>query len=393
MNFNSHLNLLITSWTVLALTIVTTAVIGLPAYLQILLTSLCTIHTGCSLTMEWAELRTTEKGKAHLSAEHQLKPSELAMFPIVASFMLVLLYVLLKLVNIEHINYVLYAYFAFAGVYAVSSSIHTVFERIVIFLDLKSWKHFQDFELLHIHFYNLEFLHGNLTITYCTVTWPTQKGNAEEETGSRASVTPLSVVCFFLAVVSIFWYHWTRVNKDENNSWFWLANNVQGIAFCIQGIQIFRTGKLRDLGLLLLAVFVYDIFWVFGTDVMVTIANKIDGPIKLLFPVGGTRPNLLGLGDLVLPGAFISMVLRFGQKKKGGMIYYLIALLAYELSLSATLAAMFYFDTAQPALLYLVPGLLFSCSILALMRGEFKVFWDYEEVPEESSSESVKKED
>jgi minor histocompatibility antigen H13 len=38
-------------------------------------------------------------------------------------------------------------------------------------------------------------------------------------------------------------------------------------------------------GLLLLwALFFYDIFWVYGTDVMVSVAKKLDIPIKLLFP-------------------------------------------------------------------------------------------------------------
>lgn len=36
--------------------------------------------------------------------------------------------------------------------------------------------------------------------------------------------------------------------------------------------------------LLLWFLFFYDIFWVYGTDVMVTVAKKLDIPIKLLFP-------------------------------------------------------------------------------------------------------------
>lgn len=34
----------------------------------------------------------------------------------------------------------------------------------------------------------------------------------------------------------------------------------------------------------LIALFFYDIFFVFGTDVMITVAKNIDGPIKLLVP-------------------------------------------------------------------------------------------------------------
>jgi minor histocompatibility antigen H13 len=36
--------------------------------------------------------------------------------------------------------------------------------------------------------------------------------------------------------------------------------------------------------ILLTGLFFYDIFWVFGTPVMVAVAKNIDAPIKLLFP-------------------------------------------------------------------------------------------------------------
>ena len=67
---------------------------------------------------------------------------------------------------------------------------------------------------------------------------------------------------------------------------------------------------------LLVGLFFYDIFWVFGTDVMFTVAKNIDGPIKLLFPktlpvVNTSDLSLLGLGDIVIPGIFISLCLRF----------------------------------------------------------------------------------
>ena len=74
--------------------------------------------------------------------------------------------------------------------------------------------------------------------------------------------------------------------------------------------------------MLLIALFFYDIFFVFGTDVMLTVAKSIDAPIKLLFPTewgalnaetGEPEPkfSLLGLGDIVIPGVFVSLCLRF----------------------------------------------------------------------------------
>ena len=53
-------------------------------------------------------------------------------------------------------------------------------------------------------------------------------------------------------------------------------------------------------------LFFYDIFWVFGTDVMVTVAKSFDAPIKLLFPkdlfAAELQYSMLGLGDIVIPG-------------------------------------------------------------------------------------------
>jgi minor histocompatibility antigen H13 len=72
----------------------------------------------------------------------------------------------------------------------------------------------------------------------------------------------------------------------------------------------FQTGFI-----LLSLLFFYDIFFVFGTDVMLTVAKSIDAPIKLLFPKdwSATPPqfSLLGLGDIVLPGVFIGLCLRY----------------------------------------------------------------------------------
>ncbi|PUZ44266.1 hypothetical protein GQ55_8G076200 [Panicum hallii var. hallii] len=76
----------------------------------------------------------------------------------------------------------------------------------------------------------------------------------------------------------------------------WLANNVLGIAFCIQGIEMLSLGSFKTGAILLAGLFVYDIFWVFFTPVMVSVAKSFDAPIKLLFPTAdAARPfSMLG---------------------------------------------------------------------------------------------------
>lgn len=65
---------------------------------------------------------------------------------------------------------------------------------------------------------------------------------------------------------------------------FWLLNNVFGIFFSIVAIKTMNLGSFKVGFILLWLLFVYDIFWVYGTDVMVTVAKNLDIPIKLLFP-------------------------------------------------------------------------------------------------------------
>ena len=76
--------------------------------------------------------------------------------------------------------------------------------------------------------------------------------------------------------------------------------------------------------LFVVGLFFYDIFWVFGTDVMVTVAKSFDAPIKLLFPRAfatadtATQFSMLGLGDIVMPGIFIALLLRYDLRNAHG---------------------------------------------------------------------------
>ena len=51
---------------------------------------------------------------------------------------------------------------------------------------------------------------------------------------------------------------------------------------CPMFVTLVVTGRAG--ALLLSGLFFYDIFWVFGTPVMVSVAKSLDAPIKLLFP-------------------------------------------------------------------------------------------------------------
>ena len=112
------------------------------------------------------------------------------------------------------------------------------------------------------------------------------------------------------------------------------------------------------------ALFFYDIFWVYGTDVMVTVAKSLDAPIKLLFPYALSEDpikfSMLGLGDIVIPGIFISLCVRYdinsvldkeGDKKlskqdieKIPTPYFNVCMASYALGICLTFAVMVWFD-------------------------------------------------
>lgn len=60
----------------------------------------------------------------------------------------------------------------------------------------------------------------------------------------------------------------------------WIANNIFGLAFSVSGISMLSVNSFSIGAILLAGLFVYDIFWVFGTEVMVTVAKSFDAPIK-----------------------------------------------------------------------------------------------------------------
>jgi hypothetical protein len=215
----------------------------------------------------------------------------------------------------------------------------------------------------------------------------------------------------------------------------WLASNLFGLAFSVQGIELLSLGSYLNGCILLCGLFVYDVFWVFGTDVMVTVAKSFDAPIKLLFPQATwwngegseNRPSMLGLGDIVIPGIFIALLLRYdiwrhiqsirAKALKAGKseftkdeeheldclychvrspahgssfraTFFHANLVAYVLGLATTVLVMYAFQAAQPALLYLVPACLGASIALGALRrrGELKTLWSYTENEDDKAS-------
>lgn len=88
---------------------------------------------------------------------------------------------------------------------------------------------------------------------------------------------------------------------------------------------------------------------------------------------------MLGLGDIVIPGTFTSLALRYDHFRytkahpSAGTYtkpYFIASLVAYVTGLATTMAVMHVFHSAQPALLYLRYASFLSILSLRYMRTE-----------------------
>jgi minor histocompatibility antigen H13 len=192
------------------------------------------------------------------------------------------------------------------------------------------------------------------------------------------------------------------ITGDPKN---WIVNNLFGCSFCLLGIRMISLSSIKVGAILLIGLFFYDVFWVFGSksvfgsNVMVSVATGVEAPIKLLFPrdLGGCgflRHSMLGLGDIVLPGIYIAFLakwdaVKMGEKTSTSFVYLNSVMVSYVLSLMTTVSIMLFFNAAQPALLYIVPYVLTTTFFVALKRGEVKALWKFE-IPDESEPETGK---
>lgn len=193
----------------------------------------------------------------------------------------------------------------------------------------------------------------------------------------------------------------------------WIIGNILGGSVAVQGVRTIKLDSFKTGFIMLAGLFFYDIYFVFGTDVMVTVATKLDIPVKLEVP----RPVLegsslaratamLGLGDIVVPALFLSLCLRFDlwsfYKNNKGLSFHLArpypkpyftwGIVAYTLGLMVTIAVMHVFKAGQPALLYLCPAIAGSTLLVAYMRGELAVLYSFKDMDDNEERERLREE-
>ncbi|XP_010898294.1 minor histocompatibility antigen H13 isoform X7 [Esox lucius] len=309
------------------------------------------------LPIFFGALRSVSCGKSKNSSDmpETITGRDAARFPIIASCTLFGLYLFFKIFSQEYINLLLSMYFFVLGILALSHTMSPFMNRIFP-------------ANIPIKQYQLLFTQGS--------------GEAKEEIVNYEFDTK-DLICLVISTVVGVWY----ILKKH-----WIANNLFGLAFALNGVELLHLNNVSTGCILLGGLFVYDVFWVFGTNVMVTVAKSFEAPIKLVFPqdllekgLGASQFAMLGLGDIVIPGIFIALLLRFDVSlKKETRTYFYTSFLAYIFGLGMTIWVMHTFKHAQPALLYLVPACIGFPVVVALLKGELTEMFRYEEVSPEN---------
>jgi len=312
------------------------------------------------------------------------------LFPVMGSVTLFGLYLVVKFLGATWLNTILGWYFSIAGVGSVWSSSTSLLR----YACGPRWKSFRRW----------------------TFDFSVQPGSGREtKTFFTASARTPAVVLLPLALVPSAAYHFWSAGKRSI-----LITDILGLSFAHNALSLLKLDSFKTGSILLSGLFVYDVWWVFGTEVMVKVATTLDLPIKILWPKsllfsGARGYTMLGLGDIVIPGTFAALALRYDYHRfstapeapspapvapSGGDAdsspapakrtatfdsapkpYFMAAMAAYVLGLVTTMVVMHTFKAAQPALLYLSPACILSFLGTAAVRGEFADAWAWSDVP------------
>jgi len=205
------------------------------------------------------------------------------MFPVYGSVVLFSIYLLYKIIDKQLLSVIFTVHFMFLGIFCLAQLLEEFVGKLFP-------PHFsKDFIIKKKLDLNLRIYRKVINVEF----------------------TRMQFICFALAFIPTSIYITNR---------HWIANNIFGIAFSVVGIKNLTLPSFQVGFILLWGLFFYDIFWVYGTDVMITVAKSFDAPIKLMFPYKWDEVppkfSMLGLGDIVIPGIFVSLCLKFDVDKR-----------------------------------------------------------------------------
>ncbi|KAF9461276.1 peptidase A22B, signal peptide peptidase [Collybia nuda] len=297
----------------------------------------------------------------------RVSSSDAWLFPLFGSAALLGLYTIVKVFGTDWINWFLGWYFSVAGIGSVWKS--SIFLARYI-LGPRRWTQFSKS--------NISIRYNYKTVFF--LSWRTP-----------------SLFLLPIAAIPSALYSFSSFNRKSV-----LLTDILALSFTHNALSVLKIDSFQTGSILLSGLFFYDIWWVFGTEVMVKVATNLDVPIKLLWPksvafASNQGFTMLGLGDVVIPGTFVALALRYDYSRslRTGSFrkpYFHASLGAYVLGLIAAFSAMYMFEAAQPALLYLSPACILSLFATAVLRKELDTVWSWSDDPTQISTIAINKE-
>lgn len=272
---------------------------------------------------------------------------------------------------------------------------------------------------------------NNMQVSWWDEVWVT----LPLDIGPCSRLEVLSVGLSYL--IGIIWLTIALQKDASSYTIYWIMQDIYGAAMCVLFLGVIKLPSIRVASLLLVAAFVYDIFFVFVTpllfskSVMIEVATGGGGPtedeltcekypdtpgcaannpLPMLFQIvriddyqGGS--SLLGLGDIVLPGLLLSFACRLDLSKQfvgisndaasddeeGANSGYAVSpnrkkrsfcrgyfpwlCLGYAVGLMSANILVYVMKQGQPALMTLVPCVLGPMIFLAHRWGELGEVW------------------
>ncbi|XP_062360742.1 minor histocompatibility antigen H13 isoform X3 [Cinclus cinclus] len=178
------------------------------------------------LPIFFGALRSVSCAKSKNSSEmpETITSRDAARFPIVASCTLLGLYLFFKIFSQEYINLLLSMYFFVLGILALSHTISPMMNR----------------------FFPANFPNKQYQLLF------TQGSGESKEEIVNYEFDAKDLVCLALSSVVGVWY---LLRKH------WIANNLFGLAFSLNGVELLHLNNVSTGCILLGGLFIYDVFW------------------------------------------------------------------------------------------------------------------------------------
>ncbi|KAG0300531.1 hypothetical protein BGZ97_003186 [Linnemannia gamsii] len=279
-------------------------------------------------------------------------------FPVLGSLSLFTLHYALREYNTAYVNYALTAYFSIMGLFATTQVGVNTLTSILGFLGIKidAWR-------INLARPSKEFYTARFTLVH--------------------------LVMLVASVMLAGYYAATK---------HWIASNIIAFSLALSAVQVFSLESFKAGIVLLGGLCISDVYWTYGSaEILHAVVKQVDIPIKIVVPrllLGlplskAYKFASLGLGEIIAPGLFVALCLRYDQHRAGQRNatlgrstgfrkpYFIASLVAYVLGLGLHFYVSHTLKTTQPLIAYLSVACVFSVFLTATVRGDSKQVFGY----------------